>query len=359
MEDKGSLPKGLAFLLTAACIVVIVAGMRAASAIIVPFLLSIFIAVICSPPLFWMRRKGIPNTLAVIITLIGIITIGSLLMVLVGTSLTGFSSSLPFYQERLTVKTAKLVSWLSSLGFEVSSEVLSDYFDPGRIMSMVANTLTGLRGLLTNVFLIVLTVLFILLEASGFYEKLHAALKKPEESVASLNKFIEGLNRYLALKTLISILTGLAIWLWLAIVGVDYPALWGLLAFLLNYVPNIGSIIAAVPAVLLALIQLGTSSALLTCLGYVVVNIIVGNLIEPRVMGARLGLSTLVVFLSLIFWGWVLGPVGMLLSIPLTMIVRIALMSYESTHWIAVMLGSVPSGDTDSQAKPKKTHSRA
>jgi predicted PurR-regulated permease PerM len=327
MEDRGGLPKGLALLLASACVIVIVAGMRAASAIIVPFLLSIFIAVICSPPLFWMRRKGIPNTLAVIVTLIGVTIIGSLLVVLVGTSLTGFSSSLPFYQERLTVKTATLVSWLRGLGFEVSSEVLGEYFDPGRIMRMVANTLTGLRGLLTNVFLIVLTVLFILLEASGFYEKLQAALKKPKESIAGLNKFIEGLNRYLALKTLISIVTGLAIWLWLAIVGVDYPALWGLLAFLLNYVPNIGSIIAAVPAVLLALIQLGTSSALLTCLGYAAVNIIVGNLIEPRVMGARLGLSTLVVFLSLVFWGWVLGPVGMLLSIPLTMIVRIALMS--------------------------------
>jgi predicted PurR-regulated permease PerM len=341
-------------LLAAACLVVIVAGMRAASTIIVPFLLSIFIAIICSPPLFWMQRKGIPNILAVLITLIGIIAVGSLVVVLVGTSLNGFSSSLPLYQAALTNKTAALVLWLRGMGFEISSTVISDYFDPGRIMRVIANTLAGLRGLLTNVFLIVLTVLFILLEASGFPKKLYTALSSPEESIASLGNFTESLNRYLAIKTLTSISTGLAIWIWLSILGVDYPALWGLLAFLLNYVPSIGSIIAAIPAVLLALIQLGTSSALMTCLGYAVVNVIIGNIIEPRVMGHRLGLSTLVVFLSLIFWGWVLGPIGMILSIPLTMVVQIALKSNEDTRGIAVILGSVPSDDTDSKAQPEK-----
>ena len=336
MEDKAGLPKTISFLLSAACLVVIVAGMRAASTIIVPFLLSIFIAVICSPALFWMQRKRIPNALAVLMILIGIAAVGSLLVVIIGTSLNGFASSLPVYQVRLTEKTSALVSWLGGLGFEISSAMLSDYFNPAKIMRLVANALSGLQGVLTNVFLILLTVLFILLEASGFHKKLYAALKKPEESIGSLGKFTANLNRYLAIKTLMSIVTGLAIWIWLAILGVDYPALWGLLAFLLNYVPNIGSIIAAIPAVLLAFIQLGTTSALLTCLGYAVVNVIIGNIIEPRVMGHRLGLSTLVVFLSLVFWGWVLGPVGMILSIPLTMIVKIALTS------MAQFIGAAP-----------------
>jgi predicted PurR-regulated permease PerM len=226
-------------------------------------------------------------------------------------------------------------------------------------MGMIANTLTGLRGVLTNVFLIVLTVFFILLEASGFPKKLYIAVSSPEASITSLTNFTENINRYLAIKTLISLFTGLAIWIWLALLGVDYPLLWGLLAFLLNYVPNIGSIIAAVPAVLLAFIQLGVSSALLTCLGYAVVNVVIGNIIEPKVMGERLGLSTLVVFLSLVFWGWVLGPVGMLLSIPLTMIVKIALMSNNDTRWIAIMLGSAPSGNTASKGKPEKSRAKA
>jgi AI-2 transport protein TqsA len=124
----------------------------------------------------------------------------------------------------------------------------------------------------------------------------------------------------------------------LSLIGVDFAPTWGLLAFLLNFIPNIGSIIAAVPAILLALIQLGLPSALLTLLGYLVVNITIGNFLEPRVMGRSLGLSTLVVFLSLLFWGWVLGPIGMVLSVPLTMIAKIALAANEDTRWLAVLL---------------------
>ena len=144
----------------------------------------------------------------------------------------------------------------------------------------------------------------------------------------------------MVIKTLISAVEALAIWLWLLILGVDYPLLWGTLVFLLNYVPNIGSIIAALPAVLLALVQLGVGSALLTALGFVVANIVLGNLVEPKLMGKGLSLSTLVVFLSLVFWEWVLGPIGMILSVPMTSLVKIALESYEETRGLAIMLGS-------------------
>jgi predicted PurR-regulated permease PerM len=204
---------------------------------------------------------------------------------------------------------------------------------------MAANTLAGLSGLLTNVFMILLTVIFILLEASGFPQKLRTALGDPEESLGQFKSITESVNRYLAMKTIFSLATGVAVAIWLAILGVDFALLWGLVAFLLNYVPNIGSIIAAIPAVLLALIQLGVGPALLACLGYVVVNVVFGSILEPKFMGRGLGLSALVVFLSLVFWGWVLGPVGMVLSVPLTMIVKVALESHEDTQWIAVMLG--------------------
>ena len=127
----------------------------------------------------------------------------------------------------------------------------------------------------------------------------------------------------------------------LALIGVDYPVLWGALAFLLNFIPNIGSIIAAVPPVLLALIQLGVAQAALVAGGFLVINMAIGNFLEPRYMGQGLGLSTLVVFLSLVFWGWVLGPVGMLLSVPLTIAVKIALEVRPDTRWMAIMLGSV------------------
>ena len=155
-----------------------------------------------------------------------------------------------------------------------------------------------------------------------------------------MRAFSQHAKRYLVIKTLISAATGLVIWLWLLILGVDYPVLWGTLSFLLNYVPNIGAIIAALPVALLALVQLGVGSALLTVLGFAVVHIVVGNIIEPKLMGKGLSLSTLVVFLSMVFWGWVLGPIGMILSVPMTSLVKIALESYEGTRGLAIMLGS-------------------
>jgi predicted PurR-regulated permease PerM len=211
-------------------------------------------------------------------------------------------------------------------------------------MKVAGDTLTGLSGLLSNILFILLTVIFILLEASGFPQKLRAAVKDPEESLGRLSTFTESVNRYLAIKTLTSLMTGVLIWIWLWILGVNYALLWGLLAFLFNYVPNIGSFIAAIPAILMAFIQLDARAGLLASMGYIAVNVSVGSVIEPRFMGRGLGLSTLVVFLSLVFWGWVLGPVGMVLSVPLTMIVKIALESSEETRWIAVILGPAPGG---------------
>jgi AI-2 transport protein TqsA len=339
MEQDLRISKMARILIVAASFVVIIAGMRAASSILVPFLLSIFIALICAPPLFWMKRQGVPNTLAVLSILVGIIVIVLLLAAFAGSSLNDFTKAMPVYEKRLTDMTTAVVAWLKNLGLEISGSVLTDYFNPGKAMKMAANTLAGVSGLLKNVFLILLTVIFILLETSGFPQKLHAALKDPEESMGRFKGFIESFNRYLALKTAFSLATGVFIGIWLAVLGVDFALLWGLLAFLLNFVPNIGSIIAAIPAILLALVQLGWGSALLTCLGYIVVNIVFGSILEPRFMGRRLGLSTLVVFLSLVFWGWVLGPVGMVLSVPLTMIVKLAMESSKDTRWIAVLLG--------------------
>jgi predicted PurR-regulated permease PerM len=204
---------------------------------------------------------------------------------------------------------------------------------------MAAVGLSSLGGLLTNTFLILLTVIFILLEAASFPTKLEAILKNPDSGLIRFQSLLDNVNSYMALKTVTSAFTGVLVGLWLWAVGVDYPVLWGMLAFLLNFVPTIGSILASVPALLLALIQLGIAGALWSLLGYVLINVIVGNLIEPRFMGRGLGLSTLVVFISLVFWGWILGPVGMFLSVPLTMMIKISLDSSEETRWVAILLG--------------------
>jgi AI-2 transport protein TqsA len=331
-------------LLTAAAIVVIIAGLRAAEAIMVPFLLAAFIAVISAPFLFWLRSRRLPMWMALPLVIL-IIFIGGLLVgVLIGTSLADFTSALPDYQVKLQKLLVGIFAHFEVEG-QVTTRMLLEYIDPGAAMHLASRIFAALTAMLSNGFLILLTVVFILLEASGFPAKLRASLGDPQAPLTHFEQIVVNINRYMKIKTVVSLATGFIIALWLILLGVDYPLLWGVLAFFLNYVPSIGSIIAAIPAVLLALVQLGPSSALLAAAGYLAVNIILGNIIEPRFMGRGLGLSTLVVFMSLVFWGWVWGPVGMLLAVPLTMLVKIALASSEETRHIAILLGSEQTAD--------------
>ena len=343
--------------LTAASFVIIIAGIRVAAPILVPFLLATFIAIISGPPLSYLSRKGVPRTVALLIVIAVVITIGLIVAVLVGKSVEDFSRNLPAYRARLQEQVVALSAWLGRVGIHVPEGRYLETFNPGAAMQLASGLLTGLGSVLTNAFLILITAMFILLEASGFPEKLRAVVTDPERSLGTIERFLAAMQRYMAIMTVISLATGIAIAAWLAIIGVDYPLLWGFLAFLLNYVPTIGSILAAVPAVLLAMLQLGAGPALLTTLGYAVVNLVLGTVIGPRLMGRGLGLSTLVVFLSLVFWGWVLGPVGMLLSVPLTMMIKIALDSREDTRWIAAMLGAEAPVEAVSRPRPAQGES--
>jgi predicted PurR-regulated permease PerM len=331
--------KGSQILLTIAAFVIVVAGMSAAKVILVPFLLAAFIAIISAPPLFWLQRKGLSTWLALIVVILGVLFIGLLMAGLVGSSVQDFSRDLPVYEAKLKQQTNLVIGWLEKLGVDISGLAVTEIFDPGAAMKLVATLLNGLGSVLANGFLILMTVIFILLEASSFPAKLRTVLGGPQSSLVRFDNFISNVKQYMAIKTLISLATGILVAIWLIVIGVDYPLLWGLLAFALNYIPNIGSIISAVPAVLLAIIQLGLIRAAIVAAGYVVINLLMGNVIEPRFMGRGLGLSTLVVFLSLLFWGWVLGPVGMLLSVPLTITAKMALDSRDDTRWMAVLLG--------------------
>jgi predicted PurR-regulated permease PerM len=327
-------------LMGCAAFVIVVAGMKAASVLVVPFLLAVFLAIICAPPLFWLQKKGIPSIAAILILMLGAIVVQMVLVTLVSSSISDFSNNIPFYQERLMAFIQGPIGALSRYGIHVDAAKLTQIFDPGHILKLVANTLNGLGGVLTNTFFVFLTFLFILSEAAGFPNKLRALSSGQNADLSRYSEITRGVNQYLGIKTLTSLATGLAIFLWLVVQGVDYPVMWGVFAFLFNYIPNIGSIIAAVPAVLLALVQLGPVPAAFVGIGFLIVNTVVGSVIEPRIMGKGVGLSALVVFLSLAFWGWVLGPVGMLLSVPLTMAVKIALGGGDSTRWLSVLLGS-------------------
>jgi predicted PurR-regulated permease PerM len=185
-------------------------------------------------------------------------------------------------------------------------------------------------------------MVFILSEATVFPAKFRAVLGRETGHSSRLNKMVREVQEYLGIKTVISLATGILLGVWAWFMDLDFPVLLGLVAFVLNYVPTIGSLLAAIPALLLALIQFGVGHALLVSIGYIVVNTIFGNIIEPNLLGRRLGLSTLVVILSLLFWGWVWGPVGALLAMPLTMVVKIMLENTPDLRWVAVMLDKAP-----------------
>ena len=351
MDKTDQAPTAAQVLLIIAAFVVVVAGMSAAKTIIVPFLLAAFISVISSPPLFWLKERKVPTAIALLIVMFVILFFLLLIGALVASSVNDFSTKLPLYQARLEEQTNAVLNWLVRIHVDVNRLELDKIFNAAAVMQFVAMLLNQLVGMLTNGVLILLTVIFMLLEASSIPTKLNAIFRKPEASLKRIKYFIGTVNRYMAIQTVISLATGACVAIFLTIMGVDYAILWGVLAFLLNYIPNIGSIMAAVPPILLTIIQVGLGRAVGVAIGYLAINMIIGNVISPRLMGRGLGLSTLVVFLSLIFWGWILGPVGMLLSVPLTMTVKIALDSSEDTRWIAILLGT----EEVSEPKPAPT----
>jgi predicted PurR-regulated permease PerM len=340
MAEQINSSRGMRILIGAAALVIIIAGVSLAQSVVVLILLSFFLALLGTPPVLWLKEKHMPTGFAVLIVMAVMIAILLLISVQIGSSFSGFIDQLPLLQARIREQVLELSAYLRSKGFSGTQKILLDYVKPEMLLKHTASLLSGLSSVLSDLVLILLTVVFILLEVSSFPQKLRAVLGDPKQVFPQFTHFANDMKRYMVIKTLISLATGILIAFWLFILGVDYPILWGFLAFLLNYIPNIGSIVAAIPAVVLAIIQLGFGSAVLVAAGYIVVNFVIGNVIEPRLMGRKLRLSTLVVFLSLIFWGGLLGLVGAILSVPLTMALKFAFESSESTRWIAVLLGS-------------------
>jgi predicted PurR-regulated permease PerM len=330
---------GGALITKLASFVILIAGLKAASTLVVPVLLSVFIAIISAPALFWLVGKRVPKALAFLVVAAVVVVVLALFGMVISSSASDFIHRIPEYQEQLRGVTMKVAEFAKERGIPLSTSKMLEYIDPSMALGLTGKMLGGIGGLLSSAFLIFLTVGFMMFEASSFPRKLAAVSFDMSDENQPISKFLENVKKYLAIKTATSFSTGLIVFLCLDFFGLDYPLLWGLLAFALNFIPSIGSIIAAVPPILLALVQLDWKSALGIAVMYVVVNSVIGNVIEPKYMGKGLGLSPLVVFLSLLFWGWVLGPVGMFLSVPLTMTAKIACDSFEDTKWIGVFLG--------------------
>ena len=324
-----------------AAVIVVIFGMQMAQALLVPFLIAAFLALISVRPMLWLQQKRIPSFLAALIIVTAIMLLLAVVGAILGSSIAEFTAALPIYQARLDVIVDGVFDFIvKNLNGDESMESLGDMVDPGWAMGLVASILNSLKDALTNAFLIIFTMIFMLLEVSSVATKVEAAFGRSTDSLQRPKAFLQNLGRYLGFKTLVSIATGACAGALTWSLGLDFPLLWAMLAFLLNYVPTIGSIIAAVPAVLLALVQLGPGAAGATAIGFAAINVVFGNVIEPRLMGYGVGISPLVVFVGLVFWGFVFGPVGMLLSVPLTMTLKLALESDERTKWIAILIGS-------------------
>ncbi len=339
MRESRIIRSGLSVtLLTLAASVVVIAGMRAAQNLIVPLMLALFLAIIAAPGVSWLKRKRVPSAVAILLVVIIMLAGLTVVGIVLGRSVNLFVAAIPQYQVRIDGLVESIPASLERFNIEIDESEITEILSPGSIMGFVGSGLKGLAALLKNAFVISLIVVFMLMEGVWIPTKLRVAFGEDSGTVQQLTHAATQIQRYLAVKTIISLATGTFIAIWTAVVGLDFVLVWGLLAFLLNFIPTIGSLIAAVPAVLLALVQLGPGAALAVGIGFLIVNVTFGNIIEPNVMGRTLGLSTLVVFLSLVFWGWVLGTVGMLLSVPLTMIIKIILESSETTRPIAIML---------------------
>ncbi|MEM9673935.1 MAG: AI-2E family transporter [Bacteroidota bacterium] len=323
-----------------AAFIVIIAGVMYAKAVVTPLILALFISIVCAQPIYWLQKRRVPQALAVAIVLVGVLAVFFGFAELINSSLSSFSQQAPTYEKNLRAIQATLFQFFNDQGVDFSTDQLSSLVDVSKTLSLTASLLGQLGSIMGNALTIFFLVLFLLLELDSITIKAEAIVSGKANSLKYFDNIGSSIRHYLSIKTLVSLITGVCIWLSLLIIGVDYAIIWGLIAFLLNYIPNIGSVIAAVPAVLFSVIQLGLGAALGTALVFVVVNIVIGNVIEPRLMGRGLGLSTFVVFFALIFWGFVFGTVGMFLSVPLTIAIKIMLEQNPQTKGIAIALGT-------------------
>ncbi|WP_455814172.1 AI-2E family transporter [Pseudomonas graminis] len=331
---------GQNILLKLATLVVILGGIKLSAEIVVPFLMALFFAIVLNPLVSWlMRRKmrrGLAISLVVLVVLIGL----ALLIAMIAGSLQEFSEVYPQLQAQTEQKLAVVQHFAARFHIMISPESLAQRLDPNAVMDVATTMLGQFSGAMAQIVLVMMTVIFMLFEVHHLPYKLRYALVNPQIRIAGMHKALKGVTHYLALKTLISLATGVLVWLALLALGVKFALLWGVVAFVLNFVPNIGPVIAGVPPVLQALLLNTPLEAGLVAALFIAIHMLLGNLLEPKVMGRGLGLSSLVVFLSLIFWGWLLGPVGMLLSVPLTSVCKILMETTPGGGKLAILLGN-------------------
>ncbi len=326
-------------LILAATIIILTAAMFAES-LLNPLLMAFFISIICAQPIVWLKKRKLADGLAVTLVILLILAIYVGLIEMVSASISMFINDAPKYQESFKEMQDSANHLLVSKGINLAIFSESGSMDPSRVMQYTSKLFGRLSEIMSKEITLIFLTIFLLAEIKSIGLKMKVIAKYTNLKQEYINTIGNSIRHYLSIKTATSFITGVLVGISLALIGVDYPILWALVAFLLNYIPTIGSVIAAIPAVLISIIQLGFPASFLTIGAYLVINVFIGNVVEPKIMGKGLGLSTFIVFFGLIFWGFILGPVGMFLSVPLTMTIKIILEYNPKTKWVASLLGT-------------------
>jgi len=326
---------GLRFWIIAACIIIVIAGIKQSSYLINIVLLAMFITSISLAPLHWLTKKKVPETLAIIIVIIGTVIVASSTLVVIGGSAGNFIEKLPFYEQRFTTLWNTTHELLVNYGMIEQDFKPMAELNPANLFSMMGSAFAGFGNVAAASLLIFIIFIFMIFEARTFGRKMN--LVSPQ-SIEYTDSIFNQLRKYFGIKFITSLATGITISIALLVLGIDFPVLWGFIAFVLNFIPSIGSFIAAIPAVLLAFIQLSPVGALITAVIYFIVNTLIGNVIEPQLMGKNLGISPLIVFIAMLFWGYILGPIGMLIATPLTIAIKIIFDSRDVTRGMGILL---------------------
>jgi len=323
-------------LLTSISILMII--MKYAADLLAPFLISVSLAIILAPLLNYLQSRHIPKTvsliLIVLLSAIPIIVLGGY----IGSEAQEFSNNFHTLRVEFDTTLNQMIHHLQKLGISISESDIRAMIAQSNFSGLIKNLASQAGTQFSNIFLILFTVAFMLMESQYLHNKIKKILIKSTIELEDGMQIITKINAYFLIKVKTSLLT--AIWalaiLWFY--DIPYFYLWAALAFFLNFIPVVGSIFAAVPPIVLAMMEHGMMTAFWVALWYVIINMVVGNILEPRIMGKGLGLSALVIFLSMTLWGWILGPTGMILSVPLTMVLQFLFAQYRETQWIALML---------------------
>ncbi|MFN4873427.1 MAG: AI-2E family transporter [Akkermansiaceae bacterium] len=353
-SESGKIKAGKALLMFAA-LVIVIAGLRESKDFFLPILVAAFVATISFPMLNFLREKRIPAPIAVILTVavdfVFLAALAVLAVTLVGDLQEKWNSKYSAeFSTQIRDVSKSLADTLKENGVINAQQKIDEAVNNNlsnlqnirfeKIWDFGTDVLERVIGFFGATILILILLVFMLSEARMFGRRLDAISQARGPNLAKIINATKDIQRFLAIKTAVSLATGFLAGLLCWAVGLDFYILWGILAFFLNFIPVIGSIVAGVPPTILALLIAGFPSALLVAGGYLLINNFLGNFLEPMLVGRRFGISTLVVVISVVFWGWLWGPIGMLLAVPLTMVLKVILESSDEFRWIGVAISA-------------------